>query len=104
MFPSLRRRSLLCRRKATPFRLQTALRALHRDFLLVGVAENLPDYMEALELLLPHFFRGARDAFRDSGQFLGGGGVGLEGAPWGSPGGASGESGGASGESCWCLG
>ncbi len=49
-------------------RLQHALRAVNKNFLLVGMTENIPDFMEALELLLPHFFTGAKDIFKKYGN------------------------------------
>ncbi len=55
-------------RHAGSQRLQQALRIVNKNFLLVGMTENIPDFMEALELLLPHFFTGARDIFKKYGR------------------------------------
>ena len=44
------------------------MRVLESDFLLVGMTENISEYMEALGLLLPHFFEGAKDVFENKGM------------------------------------
>ena len=49
------------------YRLQQALKVLD-DFLVIGMTENIMEFMEVLEHLLPNFFRGARMMFQKKGQ------------------------------------
>ena len=55
-------------RESSQYRLKVALRVLESDFLLVGMTENIPEFMEALDYLLPHFFRGAKQIFEEESK------------------------------------
>lgn len=43
-----------------------AKRNIQRHYLLVGVTEELEDFIQILELILPRFFKGGHDIFLHS--------------------------------------
>ena len=51
-------------RMAGPHRLKAALRAVEKDYLLVGLSHDLVSFVQILEVLMPHFFKGSTEIFR----------------------------------------
>lgn len=50
--------------------LEEAKRNLQRHYLLVGVTEELTDFIHTLQIVLPRFFKGANDLFLHSKQSI----------------------------------
>lgn len=56
-------------RKRNDYVLARAKETVSRHFLIVGMQEDLKSYMEALEILMPQFFKGAYEIFKDIGSY-----------------------------------
>ncbi len=50
-------------RKAGLHRLHAAMQAVEKDYLLVGLANDLESFFQIMEKLMPHFFEGATKIF-----------------------------------------
>ena len=48
--------------------LKRAKRAVREKYLVVGLTEDLPAFMDTLSLLLPHFFKNASAVYRQAGK------------------------------------
>lgn len=58
----------MCRAAGSRWALQQAKFNLVNEYLLVGVTEELEDFVMILEAALPRFFRGATELYRTGGN------------------------------------
>ena len=58
--------SLSCRALADPTALATALTVLERDFVVVGVLEEMEKTMVVLECLLPDYMKGLNSLWKEN--------------------------------------
>lgn len=58
----------MCRNVGSQWALEQAKYNLVNEYLLVGVTEELEDFVMMLEAALPRFFRGATDLYRTGAQ------------------------------------
>lgn len=54
----------MCRNAGSRWALEQAKYNLVNEYLLVGVTEELEDFIMILEAALPHFFKGATELYR----------------------------------------
>ena len=59
-----------CREIGNKWALEQAKRNLDKHYLLVGVTEELENFIQVLEAILPRFFKGAYDLFIHSKHLL----------------------------------
>ncbi len=57
-------------RQATKDMLSRAKHIVQNKYLVVGLTEDIPAFMEILEVFMPHFFRNATQIFREMGKQL----------------------------------
>lgn len=60
----------VCRNVGSRWALEQAKYNLVNEYLLVGVTEELEDFIMMLEAALPRFFRGATDLYRTGNTVL----------------------------------
>ena len=55
-------------RSIGPDAVQRAKRTLRQSYLVVGFTEDLPAFMDVLEILMPNFFSNATNVFNELGK------------------------------------